>query len=65
MADVSSHQLAKLTDRTSAFIVKERKLGRLNGGEKRPGVRGWVFPKTEVIKWLRYKCLAHLIDKLP
>lgn len=65
MADITSVQLAKLTGYSGDTILNERKVGRLRGGEKRPGVQGWVFPKKEVITWLRYKCLSHLIDKLP
>ncbi|RBP42440.1 hypothetical protein DES53_106147 [Roseimicrobium gellanilyticum] len=65
MADITSTQLAKIVGCTPSAICMERHRGRLQGGEKRPGVRGVVFPKTEVIKWLRYKCLSHLIEKLP
>jgi hypothetical protein len=65
MADITSAQLAKIVGCSVGNIRAEKATGRLSGGEKRPGVRGWVFPKKEVITWLRYKCLAHLIDKLP
>lgn len=64
MADITSVQLAKLTGYSPRTIRHEQKEGRLSG-VKRQGVRGRVHDKKSVIAWLRYKCLSHLIDKLP
>ena len=64
MAEVTSSQLARITGLSMRTLSRERSAGRL-AGAKREGVAGFIYDKKSVITWLRYKCLSHLIDKLP